>query len=380
MRVGIDARYGFRNCRRGIGEYVAALLCHLPQVAAECDKFFLYVDGPADLQSLRLPDSRFQLRHLRIANPLLWEEVALPTAAAQDRLDLLHMTSNYGPSFSPCATIYTIHDLIEFIRPELGPMSLSLRHAAGRAVRLRTLPRQAREARRVITISQASGDDLIRILRIRANRLRVIPQGVSDGLCAPVSVPRVHAALRAEGYAVPNRYVLAMGALDPRKNGSFLMRGFAEVHEEFPDVGLVMVGVERQSEYTVPFINYPSWLSVHGFVPRETLIRFVQGATIFAYPSLYEGFGLPVLEAMACGVPVLVSNSSSLPEVVGRAGVMFDPRDQGQLTDGLRRLLRDPDLRAACVAASKEQVNRFSWIETTRRTYEVYREALRGTP
>ena len=374
MRVGLDARYAFRRQRRGIGEYVAALLQHLPAVAAADDAFVLYVDGLADPGALPLPDGRFRLRQLPAANPLLWEEVALPRAAGRDGLDLLHLTSNYGPSAPPCPTVYTIHDLIEFLRPQFGRVRLPLRHAAGRAVRIRTLPGQARRASAVITVSEASRRDLVRLLGLPAGQIHVIPHGITVAAAPATDAAAARAALRDRGFAVPETYVLAMGALDARKNGPFLMRGFSDVAAEFPEAQLWIVGVERLSAYALPWIQPPAWLQIRGFAPREDLVRLISGATAFAYPSLYEGFGFPALEAMACGVPVLASNRSSLPEVVGDAGLLFDPTDRTALAASLRRILAEPDLRRDLVARGRQRLARFSWEAAARATYGVYRE------
>ena len=376
MRVGIDARYGFRTARRGTGEYIAALLRNLPSVADVKDEFVLYADRRAEIDGLSLADPRFRVRRLATAHPLLWEEVALPSAAARDDLDLLHLTSNYGPSWAPCPTVYTIHDLIEFIRPALGPMRLPFRHMAGRAVRIRTLPRQARRARRVITVSHMSSTDLVRILGLRADRVRVIPLGISPDFKPAKDPSAVRERLRGAGYPVPDHFVLALGALDPRKNGPFLMRSFARLHERIPSARLWMVGVERPQEHPIPFDSWPEWLTVRGFVPRETLIALLQVATAFVYPSLYEGFGLPVIEAMACGAPVLASDRGSLPEVTGGAGILFDPASEEDLSEALVRLLTDESLQSTYIQAGRARAGAFSQAETARRTYGVYREAL----
>jgi len=377
MRVGIDARYAFRQNRRGIGEYVAALVRHLPDYADASDEFYLYVDALADLGAISLARQPFIIRRLTVSNPLLWEEVFLPMAAATDGLDLLHLTANYGPTFSPCPTVYTIHDLIEFIRPTLGPMHLPFRHAVGRAVRIRTLPLQARKAQRVITISEASHGDLVRILHLDPERVCVIPQGVSTDFHPPANTTEVRHALRRAGYAVPERYALALGALDPRKNGLFLMRSFARIHHEFPDVQLWIVGVERPAEYPLPFAGCPPWLKVVGFVGRDVLLKLFQGATTFVYPSLYEGFGLPVLEALACGLPVASSDRTSMPEVLGQAGVLFDPSVEDDLARSLRKLLSDGPFAHACKQAARVQAAAFSWPATVSKTVEVYQLAAR---
>ena len=286
MRIGIDARYAFRTGRRGIGSYVAALLTHLPAAAAPSDTFILYIDGRADAGALALPDPRFQVRPLAARNPLLFEEVALPLAAAGDRLDLLHLPANYGPSFPPCPTVHTVHDLIEWLRPAFSRARLSFRHGAGRAVRMRTLPWQARRARRVITVSAASRHDLVRILRLPPAHVAVVPLGV-DGDLGPADPAGAREALRQAGLPVPERYALGLGALDPRKNGPFLMRAFARAQPGLGEAELWITGVERLGDYPLPFAQPPPWLRVQGFLDRATLVRLLQGCSAFVYPSLY---------------------------------------------------------------------------------------------
>ena len=376
MRVGIDARYGFRRRRRGIGEYVAALLAHLPAVASDRDEFVLYVDRAADMDALPLPDPRFHLRRLGTRNPLVWEEITLPWAAARDRLDLLHLTSNYGPTCPPCPTVYTVHDLIEFIRPALGPLRLPLRHRAGRAVRIRTLPGQLRRASRVITVSAASRGDLVRIVGLREDVIRVISHGISPEFVPPGDHRIARRRLTEAGVQTPDRYILALGALDPRKNGPFLIRAVAKVRSRMPDLCLWIAGVERPEMYSLPIASAPEWLTILGYVDSSTLVSLFQGTAAFVYPSLYEGFGLPVLQAMACGAPVLASSRSSIPEISGGAAVLFDPCSEEDLAQKLVLVLSDEAVRRDRVNAGLTHAKGFTWAEAGRKTYAVYLEAV----
>lgn len=377
MRIGIDARYAFRRQRRGIGEYVAALLTRYPAIAASDDEFVLYVDAQAT--SFPLDDARFRVRRLGASNPLLWEEVSLPWAARSDRLDLLHLTSNYGPSFAPCPSVHTVHDVIEFIRPQFDRTRLPWRHALGRAVRTRTLPRQARRCRYVIADSQAGKADLVAILRLPSERVRVVGLGV-DGGFRPGSVDAARELLRQRGHDLPQTFVLALGADDARKNGRVVIGAFRRVVERCPQAHLYVVGIEHPEPFERSLDSRPGWLTLSGYVPRDELVALLQAATLFVYPSLYEGFGLPVLEAMACGTPVAASDRTSIPEIVGDAGVLFDPGNETSIADALCGLLADEPRRLEYAAAGQARAKRFSWEETAARTYDVYRDAVGRAP
>lgn len=376
MRIGLDARYAFREQRRGIGEYVAALIRHLPAVSDERDEFLLFVDRPADLRAVKTIDTRFVVKTLAASNPLLWEEISLPRAARRSAVDLLHLTSNYGPTLAPCPTIYTVHDTIEFLRASFGPSDLSWRHALGRNIRVHTLPRQARRAKVIITVSETSKRDIEHWLGVSRERIRVIPLAVSEEFRPAPDSNTVRTVLSDAGIDPDTPYVLALGALDPRKNGETLIRAFAHVHKARPDVALRIVGIERLKEYPIPLNPTPTWLHLHGFVPRHVLVALLQGACVFAYPSLYEGFGLPPIQAMACGVPVVVSDHAALAESIGTAAVRFPASDSEALADVLLRLLADEGECARLAKAGLDRAAQFTWRATVTRTYQAYRAAF----
>lgn len=376
VRIGLDARYAFRSNRRGIGEYVAALIAHLPMVCDESDRFVLFVDRQAELDTVDISDERLDVRPLPTANPLMWEEVALPRAVRSAQIDLLHLTSNYGPTRISCPTIYTVHDTIEFVRTSFGRPNLSWRHALGRNVRVRTLPVQARRARAIITVSEASKRDIEHWLGVSPERIRVIPLAVSDDFRPADDLMALRPLLAQAGFDPDARYVLALGALDPRKNGATLIRAFQRVQALQPAYELRIIGIERPEAYPVPLEPTPPWLRLLGFVPRPTLVALLQAATVFVYPSLYEGFGLPPIQAMACGVPVIVSDNAALTEVIGEAAIRFPATEPEALADALLRLLGDAGERACLTRAGLERATRFSWHETAKATYAAYGAAL----
>ncbi len=368
MRIGIDARYAFRAERRGIGEYVAQLLTHL---AADDDmEVFAYVDGGACLDALALPPGQFHIRTLGVSNPMLFEEVHLPRAAAADRLDLLHLTSNYGPTIAPCPTVYTIQDLIEFMRGEIGPWRIDWRHSLGRAVRQRTLPLQARRAQMIITPSRATLRDVVRLLNVPEGRIRVIPYGAPEIEPAD-DVLALRVQLRSRGYPIPDQYVLTLAALDPRKNYEVVIDAFRDQVRSFPKAELWLVGIEEPAllaKYHEP------WIRAYGYLPRQDLLDLLRASNAFVFPSKYEGFGFPALEAMTAGVPLLASGSSSIPEITGDCAYLFQPNDANALAYGLRQVFVGQDDVERRRTQALQRAKTFTWKTTAREHREVYRQ------
>lgn len=369
MRIGVDGRYAFRAERRGIGEYVAQILGHLAEIASD-EEFFVYVDRQADIGALRLPSERFQVRRLDVANPVFFEEAYLPRAAAHDHLDLLHLTANYGPTFVPCPTVYTVHDVIEFLRYDIGRWQLDWRHRLGRGLRTRTLPRQVRRAEAVIAPSQASKHDIVRVLGVQANRVHVVPHGTPA--IAPTDTKTLRQDLRRRGYAVPEHYFMAFAALDPRKNGEVLIQAFSVATAAVTSLELWLTGIEDLGRY--PRSDFP-WLHLYGYLAAEDARDLMRAATGFIYLSRYEGFGFPALEAMAAGVPLIASSSSSIPEVVGDGGILVDPDDTNGLARAIVRLAADDELRQELKLRGIDRAAQFRWQDAARLHLAIYRRA-----
>jgi glycosyltransferase involved in cell wall biosynthesis len=278
-----------------------------------------------------------------------------------------------APVVSPCPTVVTVFDLSYLLFPNAfkAMNRLYLRWLVGLS---------ARRARQVIVISESTRQDVIARLHVPAERVRTIPCGV-DSSFRPLPAADVDAFRREKG--LPQRFILFIGTIEPRKNVGRLAEAFADLVMSAPretaDLHLVIAGgIGWMFDAILARIqDLPMRDRIHlpGYVPEEEKPLWYNAATCFCYPSLYEGFGLPPLEAMACGVPVIASDVSSLPEVVGDAGIMVPPTDTDALTDALHRVLFDAALRAELAQRGLARASRFSWAEAARQTVATYRLA-----
>jgi glycosyltransferase involved in cell wall biosynthesis len=234
------------------------------------------------------------------------------------------------------------------------------------------IPRLARRARRIITVSKFSRQRLLEFTGVDPDRVVVIPNGVSPQF-APVEPEKV-AAVKAR-LGLPARYVLSVGSLEPRKNLSRLLEAWRRLPSVAPDVSLVLVGATSKVFQTVDFARDVPSVVFAGYVNDHDLPAVYSGAQMFVYPSLYEGFGLPVLEAMACGTPVVCSSATALPEVVGDAGILVDPYQPEAIADGIRRLLADIPLQQRLRQRGLELAGEYTWERTAKATWQVLEAA-----
>lgn len=301
---------------------------------------------------------------------VLWQQTRLPARLAAGDVDLFWSPLATLPWRCPVPAVVTVHDLTAVLFPEA--------HTA--RVRWSILPflgRSLASARRVVAISEATAADLSFHFPECRDRLRVVPNGV-DARYRPGDPDAIAATRRELG--APDGYVLAVGTLEPRKNLPTLLTAWEALADADPHAPpLVLVGGAGWE--TGSFRRRLAALEARGLVhlgrvDDERLLALYQAASVFAYPSLYEGFGLPVLEAMACGVPVVTSDLSSLPEIAGRAALLVDPRDPRALAAALHRLLTTPTLATDLAARGREQAARYTWAKTAAGMEEVFREAI----
>lgn len=378
MRIGIDGR-ALRDDFPGIGRYTHNLIAAL-QPLLEGDTLVVLHDPTVKTRyGLQELATRPGIELVPCAIPLraLSQQWQLPRLLAGLRLDLLH-APYYFTAYRglPCPLVLSLHDLIPLVYPSSMPSPLH-RLAYRTAARL-----AVGSATRIIACSQATRSDLVRAFGTPAERIAVIHDAA-----APLFSPAPPEVVRRtrELYRVPPRYVLHVGVNKPHKNLSVLLEAYHSYAVRTPvesRAALVLVG-EHDPRYVSPRrwaaqLGLSRSVLALGTVPDDDLRALYSGATCFAFPSLYEGFGLPVLEAMACGAPVVCSSASSLPEVAGDAAILLPPGNAAAWTQSIGRLLEDETLQGSLRARGLTQAGRFSWAITAQETLAVYRAAASG--
>ncbi|MEJ7762595.1 MAG: glycosyltransferase family 1 protein [Thermomicrobiales bacterium] len=360
MRVGINARLlsGEPGVgQAGIGRYLDRLIAALPDAL-----------GPGnDLVVLGQPVPPGESAFRRI----VWEQTVLPQEARRARLSLLHAPVNVAPLVAPCPMVVTVHDLAFLRLPDVVP--------AGRRRYLTAMTRRSvARAARVLAVSEHTARDVVELLGVPMERITVTPLGVDPWFRPPAA--GALAAFRAER-ELDRPFILAVGTREPRKGLTTLLRAFALVASAVPH-DLVLVGAAgwMNMSFDQALAGLPSpvrtRVRLEGFVPAADLPSWYGAADVFAYPSLYEGFGLPVLEAMACGAPVVTSAVSALPETSGDAALLVPPGDAAALADAIRRILGDVPLAVDLSGRGVARAALFPWSRTAETTVAAYRAAI----
>ncbi len=385
MRIGIDARLAYR---RGVGTYSANLVLALSRVDPYNDYWIF--GAPTELKKavtnrrFRFSDpqteseSRFARRWE--SHPAWYEQFWLPSRLFKYELDLLHYTDNSATMARDIPYVVTVHDTL-FLRPltEAYPRA-TLKQKMLDLYKKLLVPSTARHARAVLTVSEFSKQGIVKDLKVPAERVFVTPEGVDAGFYHP-PVRRGRGARETRKRKVASR-ILAHGADDERKNLFNILKAVSLVQKKGKRVTLDILGMEEADARRT---GYARWVKEWGMessvrwmghVSKEKVRESYHKADVFLYVSRWEGFGLPILEAFACGVPVLSSNKTALPEVAGGAACLVDPEKSWEIAEELDRLLRHPSLRAEWIKKGYARAKQFSWERTAQATLDVYRKVL----
>src|SRR5215210_7638340 len=366
MRIAIDAR---KLRDYGIGTYVRNLLRNLARIDRSTE--YVLFTRPADVELGSELGDNFRTVVERAGAYSVREQVSIPMDLRREGIDLFHAPHYVLPPLTPCKSVVTIHDCIHLRFPQYLPNRFAYAYARS------SLWIATHRARRVLTVSEASKRDILEYFHVPESKIDVIYNAMDDRL-GEAPTPEEMRNVR-ERYQLNDPFVLYAGNIKPHKNLERLIEAFHALRKGGVEhVKLLIIGDEISKYATLRRAVHRYKLHKHvrffGFVPDRTLAVLYRLARVFVFPSLYEGFGLPPLEAMASGTPVVTSNVSSLPEVVGDAAMLVDPYHAETIADGISTVLRSTHLREEMRRRGLERVKNYSWARSVKRTHEIYRE------
>jgi glycosyltransferase involved in cell wall biosynthesis len=372
MRIGIDAT-ALPARPVGAGYYIL----HLVRALSQTDYGFelIVFAHRQGLKLLGLVKSNhtkiIEIPDYKPAQRLLWEQALFPAYIRRSGVDLLHSLHYTKPIFLSTRSVVTFHDMTFFLYPGLHTLSKRLFFPA--AIRA-----SARQADALIAVSESTRRDTIRLLNVIPQKITTTVLGV-EPIFHPIIDKRLLQDIR-DKHQLPQRFLLYVGLVEPRKNLPLLIRAFKRLLDGGLDHSLVIVGrLGWKYEEVFRLIeecNLKNKVTFTGYVDRQELPFIYNSAEVFVYPTLYEGFGLPVLEAMACGTPVVTTDIASLPEIVGEAGLLAPVSDVIALEQKIMNILENPELKQRLSIAGCERAAGFTWERTARETAQVYKKTL----
>lgn len=377
MHIGIDA-HAIGRQQGGNETYIRGLIRALAEIDGQ-NRYSIYLANAEaatewrDVFCQQFPN--FNVRLLPPPTPLVKVPLILTYDLRRHPVDVLHVQYT-APPFCPAPVVATIHDLAFEHMPETftrrGSLQLKL-----------TVRRTARRAAKIATVSEYSRQDILRTYKLPPEKITVTYNGIEPHFTEQTESVTEAKDVR-QRFGIERDFLLAVGSLQPRKNLVRLIRVYSQLRSENPDFAPQLVIVGRKlwlADEIFAEIRQQRWADdviLTGYVPDQDLPKLYRAATAFVYPSLFEGFGLPPLEAMACGTPVVTSNVSSLPEVTGEAALLIDPKNESDLAAALLRITSDQNLRTQLQERGIEQAKKFTWRTAAETTLQLYREACRS--
>ncbi|MER0440597.1 glycosyltransferase family 1 protein [Emticicia sp. W12TSBA100-4] len=359
MRIGIDARFAL-NERRGIGKYVLNLVHYLSKFDTKND-YYLYVDNFKGHECFpKVPNF-----HIKVVggNYFLWEQIKLPFILLNDNIDIYHGTGNTIPLlyFGKTKFVVTIHDVMFFRKNTSG----NLYQKIGKLYRQLFVPLSAWKSKKIITVSSFSKEDISKTLNISKNKICVTWQSIDDLF--------LNNEILAKKFNF--EYLFALGAEDIRKNSLLIIEAFFEIRKKY-NLKLIYAGFKNfKQSSTYRFAEEKNILNSIIFLEYINdleLVSYYKGAKIFLYPSTYEGFGVPPLESMSCGTPVITSNITSIPEICEDAVKYIFSFDKHELAKVCSELLDNPNEQSQLINNGRERLKKFSWAEMAGETLAIY--------
>lgn len=367
MKIGIDARAAIWYRGTGIGTYTYQLIKNIHEIDKSNEyRYFWPGDEYANLDL----GSDMIFNSIEKSKERFWEEIHIPNCLENEKIDVYLVPQNgIGiPVQKKCPLIVTIHDLIPYVYPEtVGKGYLK--------VFLEEMPRIIEESDKIITVSKCSKADIQRIFKVPDEKI-VITYEAAEPIYKPMDKNLAKDYIK-DNYGLNGKFILYLGGFSPRKNLKGLINAFYEIHKDIPeDYKLVFPGKQSRDYKDMKILGEALKISKRilfpGFVPVEDLPYLYNASELFVYPSFYEGFGLPPLEAMACGVPTITSNTSSIPEVVGKSALLFNPFNNIELAEQMFKLITNESLAQEYSKKGLARSKKFTWKKTALETISVF--------
>ena len=360
LKIGIDV-YSALHSPRGMGIYTINFLKYLAQIDKE-NQYILYADIE-DVDNVLPKQENFVLKILKANGLLQYEQIVLPKECKKDKIDILHSPANTSPIFldKKIRRFITLHDVI-FLKKEI-PFSKNKKQFIGRFYYAVTTLLNTRRAEKVFTVSNYSKEDIVKTLGINEKNIVITFNGHEH---FEVDNATDFVALKSR-YNLPNEYFFHLGGDAPSKNTKFLLEYF----KDNLDKNIVVAGI-RKLEDSYLYAEYKEYKNI-SFVPyisQEDLVGLYKNAKAFIFASLYEGFGIPLLEAMKCNCPIISSNTSCLPEIAGEAALYFNPKDENDLDSAINNIEKEKD---TLLSKAIKRLELFRWEQTAQKIYETYK-------
>jgi glycosyltransferase involved in cell wall biosynthesis len=371
MKIGIEAQRIFRKKKHGMDIVALQLIRHLQQTDF-VNTYFVFVKDDEDRHIIQESEN-VKIIIIESAPYPYWEQVLLPRKAKEVGIDFLHCTSNTAPLFISVPLIITLHDIIYLERINLTQGTSY--QIVGNLYRRWNVPRVVKKAVGVITVSDYERNRIVDHLKISPERVRTVYNGVSDHF-RPIDSEEEKQVMKKR-YNLPEEFIFYLGNTDPKKNITGVIKALSILRKQQRlSLPLVMPDIDRDYLHNiakeagdVEILNY---ITFCGYVPNHDLPALYSMASVFLYPSLRESFGIPILEAMACGTPVITSSTSSMPEVAGDSAIFVDPFSPEDLAEKIVLLLSDKDLQQQLTAKGLKRARQFSWTSNAMKTLELY--------
>lgn len=377
MRIGIEAQRIFRKKKHGMDMVVLELIKNLKLIDTQND-YYIFVSPGED--HCIVSENNFNVVELNGGPYPTWEQIALPRAAVKYKCDILHCTSNTAPLFGKTPKIITLHDIIYLEKLNLFSSGATPYQKFGNLYRRLIVPIAVKGSKKIVTVSEFERKRISEFMGLKDNLISIY-NGVGEHF--KVILDKDVLDQCKQKYNLPNKFLFFLGNTDPKKNTPNVLKAFAKFNDNsLVKYTLVMLDFQEsallQILANIGCSNIRDQIMLTGYVPNNELPQIINLCTLFLYPSLRESFGIPILEGMACGVPVITSNTSSMPEVAGNAALLIDPNDYTSIVGAIEELLTNTQLRESNIKKGLARATKFSWLEMAKKYLALYNEVYQS--